>query len=236
MREVGRGDLGGSIARRRHKGRDAVRYMPGHIFCAALTSSFIMLGAPVTALPDIRIGSGAVSFSVIDGSAEQDLRSQFDRNALPVGSSDASFQNGQMFQLSGGDMPPLIIAPIGFDTTIHADGKNLRVDCGAFFLEAEGRRSFLRTTAAGSSVDCMGLMALGAMPNEGPRPRLLRLYDMEVPHDLSVRSRSEIDVLVWNETENKYDVDRPLSRWLTAKISHPTIANVRQLLATRSKQ
>ena len=212
-----------------------MRHMPGHTVCATLMGLIFALGAPATALPNIVIGSGAVSLSVIAGRAEEDLRSRFDRNALPPGSSDAGFQNGQMFQLSGGDMPPLVIAPIEFDTTIQAPGKNTRFDCGAFFLEADGSRSFSRTTAADSAVDCMGLAALGAMPNEGPRPRLIFLYDMEIPRDMSVRNRSEIDVLVWSGTEHKYGVDRSLSRWLTARIPHPTIANVSHLLVARSK-
>jgi hypothetical protein len=198
-----------------------------------------VIGTPVKAASGVETGS--VSLSPIAGSLEENLRSRFDRNALPAGSSDATFQNGEMFRLSGSDMAPLIVAPISFDTAIHVkiqgdsdSGSHVRFDCGAFFLEADGHRSFSRTTAIDSSLDCMGLVALGAMPYEGPRPRLLFLYHMGDHYPRS-DDRPEVDVLVWGISEHKYVVDRPLSRWLTAKLPHPTIADVRRLLAGRGE-
>ncbi len=76
--------------------------------CAALASLFIGLGAPITAVSAAEAGS--VGFSSIDSRQVEDLLFRFDRNALPSGSSDAAFENGEMFRLSGTDMPPLIVA------------------------------------------------------------------------------------------------------------------------------
>jgi hypothetical protein len=197
---------------------------------AALAGLFIWLGAAITAVSAAEIG--AVTLSPIHGRQEEDLQPRFDRNALPSGSSDAGFQNGEMFRLSSPDKPSLIVAPIQFDTLTHDAGSNMRFDCGAFLLDADGHRSFSRTTAADSPLDCMGLAALAAMPHDGSRPRLLFLYYMS---DRRGRDRSEIDVLVWSAAQHSYEVDRLLSRWLTTRLPRPTIAKVRRLLATRSQ-
>lgn len=210
-----------------------MRQMPCRTLYAALASLLVALGIPVTAVSGAEPGS--VRLSLIAGGREETLRSRFDRNALPPGSSDATFQNGEMFQLSGSDMPPLIVAPIQFDTTTHATSDKMRFDCGAFFLDTDGHRTFARTTAVDSPLECLGLVALGAMPHEGPRPRLLFIYDMDLLQDMSGRRRSEIDVLAWSMTQHKYEADRPLSRWLTAKLPHPTIARTRYLLAVRNR-
>jgi hypothetical protein len=209
-----------------------MRRTHGRRLCIAVGGLFVALGAPTAAVSGTE--TATVKLSVIAGGQEEGLRSSFDRNALPPGSSDATFQNGEMFQLLSVDMPPLIIAPINFDTSTHAAGSDMRFDCGAFFLDAAGHRSFSRTTAALSPFNCMSLMALGAMPHEGPRPRLLFLYSMDLLHNMSGRHRFELDVLVWSKTRHSYAAAPPLSRWLTRNLSHPTIAYARHLLAARA--
>jgi hypothetical protein len=185
---------------------------------------------------------GAVTSSAvlrqIPGRLEDSLRLRFDRNALPHGSSDASFDNGQMFKLSGRGVAPLIVAPISFDTATHDNGNDMRFDCGVFFLDTRGHRSFARTTPPRTPLDCMRLLALGAVPHDGARPRLLFLYDMSGKSSEPLRTdeRTEIYVLVWNRTERRYAADWSLSRWLTRGLPHPTLAAVRAAIASRDQR
>jgi hypothetical protein len=185
--------------------------------------------AALLALATPQARSQTTALMPIPGDLEESLRSNFDRNALPKGSSDATFQNGEMFRLRGDNGPALIIAPITFDTAVHRAGQNMRFDCGVFILDTRKRVHFARTTPAESTLDCMGLDAISAMPHEGARPRLLLLYQMSA-HDST--DRSEIAVLTWNSLRQRYDPDWAASQSLTERLPHPTIAAARTLLAT----
>jgi hypothetical protein len=179
-----------------------------------------------SAIPQARCDSAALV--PISGDQEDHLRSYFDRNALPHGSSDATFQNGEMFLLHADTTESLTIAPIQFDTVVNMSGQHMRFDCGVFVLDGKKRAHFARTTPATSALDCMGLDAAGAMPGEGARPRLLFLYEMD---GSSSASRSQVAVLTWNNRRQQYEPDWATSRSLTRRLPHPTIDAVRALLA-----
>ena len=173
------------------------------------------------------------TLTLVAGEQEVSMKHNMDRTMLPPDATgSAAYLKGEMYLLRSGDKDPLIIAPIGFMTLTNVMGPhaNVRTDCGAYFLTSLPtlKQTFVRITAADSTAECTTVDGVAAVPQEGPRPRLVFLFET---HSRKVPDGMEVDVLRWDGAAGAYVADRALSIRLTQQFPDPKMSIVLSALA-----
>jgi hypothetical protein len=147
----------------------------------------------------------------------------------------------QVFSLVTPGQPDVLLVPVKF---LHNEPSEImenslveRDRCGLFVLPKEGRPSFVWTMddKTGLAVDfCGGMTAIGTMPDESVRPRLIVLYHTYSPPQFEDTAAF---VLVWDGVKGTYAVDKKTFDYLNGG-SNPgvnTVAGVKAALARRGR-
>jgi len=160
---------------------------------------------------------------------------------LPSHTSHISVEQKQVFSLVSPGQPDLLLVPVKFwhDETsdIVADSTVARDRCGLFVIPKEGKPSFVWTMdeKTGLAVDfCGGMTAIGTMPNEGARPRLIAIYRTYSPPQFEDAAAF---VLVWDTAKGTYALDKKAFDYLNSGSNDgiDKIAGVKAALARQGK-
>jgi len=164
------------------------------------------------------------------------VTAQLSPGLLPAHSSEMKVEAKQAFRLSAAGQPDLLLVPVKFwhgePSEIDADHSLVNEDrCGLFVVPATGAQQFVWTITDKLDLAvglCHGLSALGTMLNEGPRPRLIAIYNTYSP------PRAEdtvVQVLAWDAASGAYKVDAKVFASLNGGQVTQTIPGVRAALA-----
>ncbi len=157
----------------------------------------------------------------------QQLVASIDRHQLPDGAQVTPFPS-QTFLLAAPNTPALGLVPIYFH--FQPTGPVLSEQCGIFFVQPNGASTYLPVVGPDPKVfnsSCIRVEAIGEVSHGGPRPRLIFLCNVEAPDG---RNYIADFLLVWDEREQRYTVDRPTSEWIASQLHRITIAGVRKVL------
>jgi hypothetical protein len=101
--------------------------------------------------------------------------------------------------------------------------------CGVFFLKPNGESHYLPIVGPNPVDDaCETVLAVGAMTDPSPRPRLIFLFHLFNVHGSYYRRPY---ILSWNQASGTYEVDQKTSNWLLDQEKRNTIPQIRKLLA-----
>jgi hypothetical protein len=160
---------------------------------------------------------------------------------LPSHTSQLRVEQRQVFSLVTPGQPEVLLVPVTF---LHNEPSEImenslveRDRCGLFVLPKEGQPSFVWTMddKTGLAVDfCGGMTSIGAMPNEGVRPRLIVLYRTYSPPQFEDTAAF---VLVWDGAKGTYVVDKKAFDYLNggSNAGVNTVAGVKAALARRGR-
>ena len=136
------------------------------------------------------------------------------KTLLPTHSSRVEVQKKQVFSLVAPGQTDLLLVPVRF---WHEEPEQLDTEhtlipedrCGLFVMPKGGVASFVWTDTSDSVIGlCGGVKAIGMMPQEGARPRLILIYRTYSPPQQEYVATF---VLAWDAAKGMYAVDQKLS-------------------------
>ena len=170
------------------------------------------------------------------------LINRIPKTLLPPHTSHIEVQQKQAFSLVAPGQPDLLLVPVKFwhGEPSEIDANHMLVErdrCGLFVMPKDGKASFVWTLddKTGLAVDfCGGMTAIGTIPNEGARPRLIAIYKTYSPPQFEDIPKY---VLVWDATKETYAVDKKAFDYLNGRYmpGADTVAGVKAALARQGK-
>ncbi len=150
---------------------------------------------------------------------------QLNKHLLPIPITPETNPK-QLFVLRSPGSPDLTVIPVYF-----GDARLLRPtdQCGVYLLAKDGTQTFVATVGPGYPSLCEDTQAVGIMPDAGPRPRLIFIYET-----LSGHSDKAVEpfILSWDAEKNRYVLNQAQTDWLSNRnIWDYTIEKVRKTLA-----
>ncbi len=161
------------------------------------------------------------------------VEGSLDRKLLPEGSAQIRPDSSQIFFLQTSKLPQLTVVPVVFVTRGVQPGQGEYRNCGVYIIAPYQSGNFVVTLGPDVSGEtrCDGLEALGAMHDDGSRPRLLLVYSVSSPN---VSLRYGV-ILKWNLRFQSYELDEAATNGLGGATGNTlTIASMRAFL-TRNK-
>jgi hypothetical protein len=153
---------------------------------------------------------------------------KLDRTQLPAGTRLEAGPDLN-FLLRAAGTEDLTVIPVSFEYSPPPGQVTLTAQCGVFFLKPDGSSRYLPVVGPDPTADlCTDVAAVGAMPDAGPRPRLIFVFTLTSMHG---DDYPQPYVLSWNAPSGKYEVDKKTSDWLAEQRRSNTVAQVRRLLA-----
>jgi hypothetical protein len=154
------------------------------------------------------------------------LKDKLDPRALPAG-TEVDGYGAQDFMLVYPDAPTITVVPVSVLVSTGTDTQENQ--CGVYFLGPNKTSSFvpLWTKENVSAQNCFGIRAVGKMPDPGPRPRLLFLFE----NWNSAHEYKQPYLLFWDDASGHYKLDRTTSHWLLEQTDSETIAGLKRLLS-----
>ena len=164
--------------------------------------------------------------------AGDEVHKKFDLSQLPAG---VTIGEAEEYLLQSSDAEDLNIAPVEFQ---YDDGPQeqgtLPKQCGAFFVKANGKSHYVPIVGPDYATHdmCEKIVAIGAMTDLGPRPRLIFIFELDNVHGTYYNLPY---ILAWNKVAEAYEVDSQTSDWLADQNKRDTIAQVRRQLAHHTR-
>ncbi len=160
----------------------------------------------------------------------QKRKAQLDSRLLPLGGALVAVDDHQVFRLDLFSGKSIIFVPAVYELK---HGSSF-ADCGIFLLSpGTSPARFLSTLTHEQTlpelINCGGVQAMGLMPADGSRPRVLLLYNIYSPN---VNLSAGV-ALAWDEASQNYKVDRILDDEHEPVSS---IADMRAQLSAESSQ
>jgi hypothetical protein len=155
------------------------------------------------------------------------IEKKLDRKQLPSG---VDIGNPEVYRIRSPDREDLNVIPVSFTYNQTSGPPALPEQCGVFFLKPHGESHYLPVVGP-SPVDadaCETVLAVGAMTDPSPRPRLIFLFHLFNVHGSYYRRPY---ILSWNQTSGTYEIDQKTSNWLLDQERRNTIPQIRKLLA-----
>jgi hypothetical protein len=162
-------------------------------------------------------GAQTASLKAVPLSDTANLANRIPKGLLPSHSSRVSVVQKQVFSLVAAGQPDLLLVPVKFwhDETAQMDPDHMLMPedrCGLFVMPKGGTASFVWTDTSDSTIGlCGGVQAIGMMPQEGARPRLILIYRTYSPPQQKYVATF---VLAWDAAKGTFTVEQKATDYL----------------------